>query len=839
MEQNKLLYYDLKPHAPLVALLVLLAVAAFAYNQYGKVTTILSTADAASIVAPPATCNFYASPSGSPSGDGSEGSPWEINTALGQGSNLSGQTLCLRGGLYNARLTSNLINATVRSAPGEWAKFDSYIHVTLLTSIGPDSGAGNPCTFDDLGHGVTIGDPGGGIEFSDGDDILIHNPSGNSANCLFNENSHAAGSVGIARGGPFMIYGSDTVYRDFEVYDSNPVRVYPAGGDPGHQRSGDIVVYGPRTKIVNMVIHDIEDGIFGAVSATDSEFYGNVIFNNGLSDPIRGHGHGLYLQNQDQTKPKKVIDVISFNNFAFGMKAFGESGPANGFEFDGVISFNNGSSASFPGNPSGYSANTRMSNLFIGPASTDNPATEILLENNRTYNVYNAPGGVGAGYAGVRNNDIVVQNNYFVDSFGLNYWLDAVVTGNTIVNNSSDNSLMGYSIGATDSWVFNNNQYFDLHDPFENGTIYDIHLDIEGQVTANGLGGGILAYTETPNVNGKGWKEWTGFDANSTYTLGAPTTNEIFIRPNQYEQGRANIAVYNWTNSSTVNANLSSIGLQDGQAYKIVKADNYFGNPIYTGTYNSSSPTVGLDMTDTTIVGPIGLGFTPASTCPEFCVFVVLPTTEDPSDTTPPSSGGGGGGGGATNPNPQTSLTHLINSQGTYYLVTGGFKKGITSPGILYSCGFEFKDAKIPTTADLTLPTSMLLPCDGALVKSSVDQTVYLISNGQRYAFTSAQVFFELGFKFSSVLLVTNPELQTLPKSSDISNGASAHLPGLDVNFNGTVYWVDANLTKHAYPSLEVYNSWHRDGDFSTVVPANAADLNLTTGSNVPMRVVQ
>jgi hypothetical protein len=189
---------------------------------------------------------------------------------------------------------------------------------------------------------------------------------------------------------------------------------------------------------------------------------------------------------------------------------------------------------------------------------------------------------------------------------------------------------------------------------------------------------------------------------------------------------------------------------------------------------------------------------------------------------------------------PPGTTTYLINSTGTYYLIQSGQRQGVTSPGILYSCGFEFKDATTATPADNSLPQgSLLLPCGGALVKSTQDPTVYLISQGHRYAFTSASVFLGLGFKFSSVLLVTDPELQALPKNTNLSDPASAHLPETDINYNGTVYWIDSNHQRLPYPSLEVYNSWHKDNDFTTVVPANQADLSLTTGSIVPARVVR
>ena len=60
-------------------------------------------------------------------------------------------------------------------------------------------------------------------------------------------------------------------------------------------------------------------------------------------------------------------------------------------------------------------------------------------------------------------------------------------------------------------------------------------------------------------------------------------------------------------------------------------------------------------------------------------------------------------------------------------------------------------------------------------------------------------------------------------------------MAGLDVNFKGTVYWYDGSVL-HGYPSVDVYNSWHIDNDFTRVVPANPADGNLQKGSLAPLR---
>jgi hypothetical protein len=248
-------------------------------------------------------------------------------------------------------------------------------------------------------------------------------------------------------------------------------------------------------------------------------------------------------------------------------------------------------------------------------------------------------------------------------------------------------------------------------------------------------------------------------------------------------------------------------------------------------------------------------------------------STDQTLTTQSVSSGGGGGGGGGggdccaySSPSPspspspsqaQTPTTpalpaggslpfeptpaiRLVNDNGTYYLIQNLQKLGITSPGILKSYGLDFQDAQTPTPADLALVSGpLLLPDNGSLVKSQQDQTVYLVSNGKRFAFTSANVFLLLGFKFSSVLTVTNPELQELPLAASISNSSAAHLRGVDINNKGTIYFIGGEGDLHPYTSLAVYNSWHLSNDFSGVVLANSADLQLPIGSAVVARQLQ
>jgi hypothetical protein len=189
-----------------------------------------------------------------------------------------------------------------------------------------------------------------------------------------------------------------------------------------------------------------------------------------------------------------------------------------------------------------------------------------------------------------------------------------------------------------------------------------------------------------------------------------------------------------------------------------------------------------------------------------------------------------------TTPAPSSLVIRLVNDNGTFYLIQDGARRGVPNSGILFSHGLEFKDATLATEQDKSLPQGpFLLPGDGALVKSPENPTVYLISNSKKYGFTSGTVFTGLGFSFKNVLVVTTPELNLL-SLGEVLFKVEAHKQGTNILHQGTIYWV-GGVKRHPYPSLEVYNSWNKDNDFSTVVPANSEDLKMEVGESVIRRV--
>lgn len=115
----------------------------------------------------------------------------------------------------------------------------------------------------------------------------------------------------------------------------------------------------------------------------------------------------------------------------------------------------------------------------------------------------------------------------------------------------------------------------------------------------------------------------TGFSPsafpNNSYLSSPPTRVQVFVRPNFYEPGRANITVFNWARSAAVSVDLSEL-LDEGDEFVVRNAEDFFGPPVISGTYSGGS--VEIPMEGLTVVPPIGYP-SPASVAPDFGVFVV------------------------------------------------------------------------------------------------------------------------------------------------------------------------------------------------------------------------
>ncbi len=100
----------------------------------------------------------------------------------------------------------------------------------------------------------------------------------------------------------------------------------------------------------------------------------------------------------------------------------------------------------------------------------------------------------------------------------------------------------------------------------------------------------------------------------------------MVVRPNAYEANRANIYVYNWENLTSVDVDLSS-AVAVGTAINIMNAQDYYAEPVYSGTY--AGGTVSLPMDGLTAAA--GIGYTARGpTGRPFNAFIVRAQEHEP-----------------------------------------------------------------------------------------------------------------------------------------------------------------------------------------------------------------
>jgi len=481
----------------------------------------------AALSTPASAAEHYVSPEGRPDGTGARDRPWALAAALAQPAAVQpGDTIWLRGGTYRGGFASQL-------------KGREQAPITVRQAPGERA------------------------------IIDCFRPDGKSE--LF--------SVG----------GEWTTFWGFEVTCSNPKRVTEtAGSHPEDVSRGGVDCRGSNIRFVNLVVHDLSNGFGFWSSGAGGEIYGCLIYNNGWKGPDRGHGHAIYTQNDTGTK--RLVDNVMFNQFAYGIHAYGSSKASlKGFHIEGNASFNNGVLAG---------PDERSPNILVGGGS---PAERVTLLNNFTY--HSKPGtSVRLGY-GATNEDLSLRDNYFAGFTTIQRWNRLQVSGNTLVGAGSLLSLDIPTPVQPSVYAWDRNTYLQRGGPYA-----------------------PLAASRDRVGLASNWTEWQaklGLDANGTYSEKPPFPNRVFVRPNRYEPGRAHIVVYNWERRDAVAADLKPV-LKTGQKYRVVSAQDYFGAPLLSGRYDGKATR--LPLKPQAAVRPIEMSdFVPPETAPEFAVFVVIP----------------------------------------------------------------------------------------------------------------------------------------------------------------------------------------------------------------------
>ncbi len=513
---------------------------------------------------------WYVSTTGNPTtGDGSFSNPWNLQTALkhaGPSAGIKpGDAVCIRGGVYN--------NANSKFENGEYLV--AQLRGTKEAPIVVRSYPGERVTID----------------------------LGNSA-FYIGGNTWDGTTADLNKGHDMWLWGLEIMSSVSPHSDGTP-----CGGSTGNHCSWTALysfvdIRGPRTKIINCILHDMSTGISSWRFAYEVDVYGTTIFHNGWVGPDRGHGHGFYIENlrDRQYRAKEMEDNIVFENASNNIQAYAGGAEVANMKFLGNTLFN-----------AGYLSGSYDYNFLVGSGS--GPKQDFYIKDNMTYSTNDdSMTSFGWNWDYV-NNNATVDNNYLMGgaiASGMYNWYQGVFTNNTVYAGKGVTTQLNNFIDAginqsASGYVWNNNTYY-------GNNAFRISYNTTADRNYNGA-----VHGDTRDFNF--WKTATGFDKNSTYISSAPTGLKVFVRPNKYEPGRANITVYNWDLKPTVSIDLSQSGIKPGDAYKIIDAQNINGDPIASGTYTGAP--VSVSMTNLQKMQIRG-GRTIAHTAPKFGIFILL-----------------------------------------------------------------------------------------------------------------------------------------------------------------------------------------------------------------------
>jgi hypothetical protein len=371
--------------------------------------------------------------------------------------------------------------------------------------------------------------------------------------------------------GGFTMQGSNVWVWGLEVTDPNNV-----GRD-----NGLLGVYAPGVHVINNVVHHGFDksGIGAWNYGAGQVVYGNIVYETGQGP---NNPHGIYTQNNFSRYGYKyivnnaVLDSASVGPNRFNIHAYGECdtcGPIlTGFWMERNI--------------------VRHGPILIG--GFNEPVSDTVFQENYLYQTE-----LQLGYR--RPTQVEVRNNYIARG-GIDtewFWGEGetiyperkpnVYTGNSIflpsgphvAFRSSANLASGRCEGCPRiraSDVFGSNVY---SAPFS-ATFY-----------ANNRSLGSLGFSAWTNATATAG---CAFDVNSS-VISYPSGTKIVMRPNEYEPGRAHLAIYNWDIVANVSVNLSPV-VQPGNYFRIHHAKDTFGQAVRSGIYTGpvSVPTAGEEF---------------------------------------------------------------------------------------------------------------------------------------------------------------------------------------------------------------------------------------------------
>lgn len=511
-------------------------------------------------------CSWFVATDGSRTNPGTQASPWSLPHALtGAGGAIRpGDTVCIKGGTYPGRFAPSL-NGTAAQP--------------IIVRAYP-------------GHRVILD---GGLQVSS---LSADTGSGSP----FGSANITLASTANVQIGSIIRIGNENMRLDSINYTTRVANVVRGWG--GSCSSGTCPSW-PSGSAVTTYFTMFD------VGGSNTWYWGLEITNTGHVSRIQSSGLvdlGAGVTDACSTGCKLINNVV--HNTAGGIGSFNNS---SGNEYYGNISFLNGWDNTGGGGDPGRGHGMYLQNQ--APTSPAKKVTDNISFSNFGYNLqsYSDNGGV---------HNLEFTGNIFFES------------SNPVPNGPTFDALIGGGNQTSVGWKFVSNYTY-------NPTINGVHrgTDVVGWgnspctspvVRDNYIASGNFELSTgctTPTVTGNTFYSFfsrAGSFPSNTYHGSRPTTNSIFVRPNMFEPGRANIAVFNWNRLPAVTVDLRTAGLQLGQRFQIRDVQNFNGPPVYAGTYTGARVTV--PMTNTTMAPVYGtVNKNPNHSDIEFGAFVVLP----------------------------------------------------------------------------------------------------------------------------------------------------------------------------------------------------------------------
>jgi hypothetical protein len=373
-------------------------------------------------------------------------------------------------------------------------------------------------------------------------------------------------------------YGKYVIWENLIITNSsNDLRYIEETGSwpETFNNSAGITSGGDHCEYHNLIIHNVTDsGIESWWQNKGGVINGCIIYNVGWRAPDRGHGHGIYMQNFEEFGNKNVRKNIIFNANAYSYKVYGEHGAMNNVNIYDNIFFNAGA----PAYDNGLN--------FLGGGSGGDPTDLTFVQNYIYQDSTIGAGGVRFGYEG-SNYRFKVENN-IVQTTSVNYW---TILAARLCDESSFRNNVFSSKGAMLYFTPPSDEECSSIDNWDNNSYYYKH---EHQIAwkYNFLAiGGEFDYT---------WDYWRSYkpewDISSRYVEGEIDLDTVIVIPNDYEAGRAHIAIYNNSKKDFVDVDVSNI-VSVGDSIFLYDVENIW-EPVIEKQYDGGLLSVPLNLTE-------------------------------------------------------------------------------------------------------------------------------------------------------------------------------------------------------------------------------------------------